>query len=76
MNRLPRNKAGVIIIFDEQAKTAKVIADENIILAARQEFWKKNFWHFSWFITSPAEYRHDLAERLMKKDYDELWDFS
>jgi len=76
LKQVPKGHAGVFIIFDEDSKTAKVMENENIVMALRNLWWQKNFWHFSWFLTSPAEYRFKLAEKFMGMSYDDLWELS
>jgi len=75
MKRVHGNKAGIFIIFDEDSKTAIVKENNDIIMGLRAEWWKKNFWYFSWFETSPPEYRFELLEELEGKSYEELWEF-
>ncbi|GEM_PF-2073161 len=69
LNRVPQNKPGVIVLFDKDSKITKIIEHENISMCLREEWWKKNFWNFSWFVTSPPEYRFELLKELeTKKD--------
>ena len=76
LKHVPEDRPGVFIIFEEKSKSAIVMEHENIMIGLRNEWWKKNFWYFSWFVTSPPEYRLELAEELKNKSYDELWKFS
>ena len=76
LKHVPDGKPGVFVIFDEESKSVKVMEHVDIKYGLRAEWWKKNFWYFSWFVTSPPEYRKELADKCCAMNFDELWGMS
>ncbi len=76
-NRLkwvPEGQPGVFVIFDEDKRAARVNSHANLQEALREEWWKKNYWVFSWFVCSSLESAQEFAEQINQKYYDELWE--
>jgi len=76
IDKIPHGACGVYIIFNESNKSTIIKDCMDIQMTLREEWWKKNFWYFTWFATKPSEYRNELIEELRQKDYDELWNLS
>jgi len=71
---IPENQPGVFVIFDEDDKTVRVGSHTNLLEILREEWWKKNYWVFSWFGCSSFEAAKKLGEEMERKTYDELWE--
>jgi len=75
-NRLkwvPVGQPGAFVIFDEERKIARVGSHSNLLEVLREEWWKRNYWVFSWFGCTSPESAMKLEEELKNKSYSELW---
>lgn len=74
MDQVPKG-GGIFVVFNEATRTSEVHETDELLPDLRKQYWKRNFWFFSWFQTSPPEYRSELRARLEKLSYDELAKF-
>lgn len=75
INHVPRG-SGVVIVFNEEKKTFSAHTTDNMAQTLRAEWWKRNFWYFSWFVTEPPEHHVELKTKLEIMTFEELMDFT